>query len=154
MRQALGRLRQAETHVAPGSQSELAHVENKTDAHAVHLDTMVQLEKAYLGFDFAFRARAAEEPAEFIERLDHSLDMFREAHRMSIATARKFGEVIDGPSDLGVLDRMNVYMIDGADIVERFIENIDDFHHGLPYLNPVPFEKVFEPLPRIKRGGL
>ena len=51
-----------------------------------------------------------------MQRLDHSLEMFREAHRMSIAMATKFAEVIDDPSDLGVLYRINVYMIDGTDM--------------------------------------
>ena len=92
--------------------------------------------------------------AEFMQRLDHSLEMFREAHRMSIAIATKFAEIIDDPSDLGVLYRINVYMIDGTDIVQQFMQNIDNFHHGLPYLRPVPFEKIFAPWPRFEHGRL
>jgi hypothetical protein len=154
LRQALDHLKQAEKQVAPGSQSELAYVKNQTEAYAMHLDTMVQLEMAYLEFDAAFRARAAGNTAEFMQRLDHSLEMFREAHRMSIAMATKFSEIIDDPSDLGVLYRINVYMIDGTDIVQQFMQNIDNFHHGRPYLNPVPLEKIFAPLPRIQHGRL
>ena len=89
-----------------------------------------------------------------MKRLDHSLEMFREAHRMSVAQATKFSEVIDDPSDLGVLYRINVYMIDGTDIVLKFMQNIDAFHHGQPYLNPVPLEKIFVLLPRIEHGRL
>ncbi len=154
LRQALAHLELAEKQVAPGSQSELAYVENKTEAYAMHLDAMVQLEKAYLEFDAAFRAKAAGKPDEFMQRLDHSLEMFREAHRMSVAMATKFSEVIDDPSDLGVLYRINVYMIDGTDIIQQFMQNIDNFHHGRPYLNPVPLEKIFNPLPRIQHGRL
>ena len=120
----------------------------------MHLDAMVQLEKAYLEFDAAFRAKAAGKRDEFMQRLDHSLEMFREAHRMSVAMATKFSEVIDDPSDLGVLYRINVYMIDGTDIVQQFMQNIDNFHNGRPYLNPVPLEKIFAPLPRIQHGRL
>jgi hypothetical protein len=154
LRQALAHFEQAGTQVAPGSRSELAYLKNKTEAYAMHLDTMVQLEKAYLEFDAAFRARASRNPAEFMQRLDHSLEMFREAHRMSIAIATKFAEIIDDPSDLGVLYRINVYMIDGTDIVQQFMQNIDNFHHGLPYLRPVPFEKIFAPWPRFEHGRL
>jgi hypothetical protein len=113
---------------------------------------MVQLQKAYLEFDAAFQTKAAGNREEFVRRLDHSLEMFQEARRMSIAMATKFAEIIDDPSDLGVLYRINVYMIDGTEIVARFIQNIDDFHHGKPYLNPVPFDKVFNAWPRLLRG--
>jgi hypothetical protein len=138
---------------APGSRAELDYLRNKTEAYAMHLDNLVALDKAYLEFDAAFRARAGD-PAEFVQKLDHSLEMFREAQRMSIATATKFSEIIDDPSDLGVLYRINVYMIDGTDVVLKFMQNIDDFHHGKPYLNPVPLEKIFMTLPRIQHGRL
>jgi hypothetical protein len=152
LRQALAHFAQADSQVAPGARSELAYLRNKTEAYAMHLDTMVQLQKAYLEFDAAFQTKAAGNREEFVRRLDHSLEMFQEAHRMSIAMATKFAEIIDDPSDLGVLYRINVYMIDGTEIVARFIQNIDDFHHGKPYLNPVPFDKVFNAWPRLQRG--
>ena len=154
LRQALGHFEQADKQVAPGARSELAYLRNKTEAYAMHLETMVQLERAYLEFDAAFQARAAINPADFMKRLDHSLEMFREAHQMSIAMATKFAEIIDDPSDLGVLYRINVYMIDGTDIVEQFMQNINDFHHGKHYLSPVPLQKIFAPLPRIQSGRL
>jgi hypothetical protein len=153
LREALSHFELAETVAAPGSRTELAYLRNKTEAYAMHLDDLVVLEKAYLEFDAAFKARA-ENPAEFIQKLDHSLEMFREAHRMSIATATKFSEIIDDPSDLGVLYRLNVYMIDGTDVVLKFMQNIDDFHHGRPYLNPVPLEKIFRMWPRMQHGRL
>ena len=87
-----------------------------------------------------------------MQRLDHSVEMFREVHRMSIATAGKFAEIIDDPSDLGVLYKDNVYMIDGTEIIEKFIQNVNDFHHGKPYTNPVPLEKVFNRWPKLQRG--
>jgi hypothetical protein len=152
LRQALGHFQEADKQVAPGARGELAYLRNKTEAYAMHLETVVQLEKAYLEFDAAFRARAAGNPAEFMQRLDHSLAMFQEAHRMSLAMATKFAEIIDDPSDLGVLYRINVHMIDGTDIVAQFMQNIDNFHHGLPYLKPVPLEKIFAPLPRFQSG--
>ncbi|MBZ5565227.1 MAG: hypothetical protein LAP13_22750 [Acidobacteriia bacterium] len=154
LRQALAHFERAGKQAAPGSKSELAYLRNKTEAYAMHLNTLVQLEKAYLEFDAAFRARKAGNSAEFMQRLDHSLEMFREAHRMSVAMATKFSEIVDDPSDLGVLYRINVYMIDGTDIVLQFMQNIDAFHHGQPYLKPVPLERIFVPLPRIQPGRL
>jgi hypothetical protein len=153
LRQALSHFEQAEKVAAPGSRAELDYLRNKTEAYALHLDTLVALDKAYLELDAAFRARAGNN-AEFLQKLDHSLEMFREAHRMSIAMATKFSEIIDDPSDLGVLYRINVYMIDGTDVVLKFMQNIDDFHHGKPYLNPVPLEKIFMISPRIQKGRL
>jgi hypothetical protein len=153
LRQALSHLEQAEKVAAPGSRAELDYLRNKTEAYALHLDNLVLLDKAYLEFDAAFKARAGNR-AEFMQKLDHSLEMFREAHRMALATATKFSEIIDDPSDLGVLYRINVYMIDGTDVVEKFMQNINDFHHGKPYLNPVPFEKIFVTWPRIQHGRL
>ncbi len=154
LRDAVSHFDSAEKQVASGSQSELAYLRNKTEAYAMHLDTMVQLQKAYLEFDAAFRARNAGSYNDFVQHLDHSVEMFREAHRMSLATATKFAEIIDDPSDLGVLYRINVYMIDGTDVVQQFMQNIDNFHHGQPYLKPVPLEKLFAPLPRFQHGRL
>ncbi len=152
LRQALVHFDQAASSVAMGARSELAYLRNKTDAYAMHLNTLVQLNKAYLEFDAAFRARAAGNQDEFMQRLDHSMEMFREARRMSIATASKFAEIMDDPSDLGVLYKYNVYMIDGTEIIEKFIQNVNDFHHGKPYMNPVPLEKVFNRWPKLQRG--
>ena len=62
-------------------------------------------------------------------------------------SAQKWAELVDHASDLGVLYRMNGYMGVGTELVADFMENIYNFHHGKPYLKPVPWEKVFQPLP-------
>jgi len=125
---------------------------SKTVAYAMHLEALVQMRKAYLEFDAAFRARRAGNQVEFMERLDRSLEMFRQAGQAARAMAAKFAEIIDDPSDLGVLYRININMVHGFDIVEKFIGNIVSFHHGRDYLKPVPFEKVFLPFPKIQPG--
>ena len=153
LRQALSHLEQAEKVAAPGSRAELDYLRNKTEAYAMHLATLVTLQKAYLEFDAAFRARSAN-PQEFMQKLDHSAQMFHQAHRQAVAMATKFSEIIDDTSDLGVIYRINVYMIDGTEVVEKFMQNIDDFHHGKPYLNPVPFEKITMGWPKIAHGRL
>jgi formyltetrahydrofolate hydrolase len=120
----------------------------------MHLEALIQVQKAYLEFDSAFRAKKAGKQQEFIERLDRSFEMFQKANEMARAMASKFAEIIDDPSDLGVLYRINIFMVYGFDIVQQFMENIVNFHHGKFYLKPVPMEKVFSPLPRIEKGKL
>jgi hypothetical protein len=154
LRKSLGYFKQAEPQVAPRAKYELGYLINKTEAYALHLETLVQWEQAYIEFDSAFQAKAAGNQAEFVQRLDRSREMFRRSHQMALAMATKFAEIIDDPSDLGVLYRINIFMIHGTDIAQQFIENIVNFHHGKFYLTPVPMEKVFSPLPRIRQGRL
>ena len=152
LRQAEDRLTRAQASVAEGGRAELAYLRNKTEAYAMHLEALSEIRRAYLELDAAFRARGAGKREEFLERLDRSLAMFRKAAGMARAMGSKFAEIIDDPSDVGVLYRINIFMVHGFDIVVGFMENIVNFHHGKPYLNPVPFEKVFSPLPKIQPG--
>ena len=153
LHQALSHLDMAERTAAPGSRAELDYLRNKTEAYAMHLETLVTLDQAYLEFDAAFRERSTNRD-EFMRRLDHSLEMFHAAHRQAVAMATKFSQIVDDPSDLGVLYRINVCMIDGTDVVQKFMQNIDDFQHGKAYLHPVPFDKIFMAAPRIEHGRL
>jgi hypothetical protein len=82
------------------------------------------------------------------------MEMFRKSSRMARAMGAKFAQIIDDPSDLGVLYRINIFMVHGFDIVEKFMENIVNFHHGKFYLNPVPFDKVFSTWPRVRSGTM
>lgn len=152
LHQAADIFAQAQGAVSESGRSELAYLRNKTEAYAMHLEALIEIRQAYMELDAAFRARNAGRREEFIERLDRSLEMFRKAHRMARAMGAKFAEIIDDPSDLGVLYRINIFMVHGFDIVEKFMENVVNFHHGKPYLNPVPFEKVFSPQPKIQPG--
>ncbi|MEN6601847.1 MAG: hypothetical protein ABFD86_05475, partial [Bryobacteraceae bacterium] len=152
LRQAAEIFARAQGAVSEGGRTELAYLRNKTEAYAMHLEGLIRIREAYMEFDEAFKARNADRNAEFMERLDRSMEMFRGASHGSRAMGTKFAEVIDDPSDLGVLYRINIFLVYGFDIVEKFMENIVNFHHGKPYLNPVPFEKVFSPLPKIQTG--
>ncbi|MGH2639993.1 MAG: hypothetical protein ACRDF4_12050, partial [Rhabdochlamydiaceae bacterium] len=153
LREALADLIGAEKNVAPSGSYELGYVENRTQAYAMHLETLVQLEKSYIEFDAAFRAKRAGNRTEFLARLDNSLRMFQESHRMAVAMASQYAKLVDDPSDMGVLYRINIFMIHGTDIVQDFMQNIVNFYHGKPYLNPVPMDQVFSPVPRIRYGG-
>jgi hypothetical protein len=67
------------------------------------------------------------------------------------SSARTFSEVVDNVSDLGVLWRLNTYGVAGTEQLAKFMENIDNYHHGKPYLNRVEWEKVFVQLPLLTR---
>ncbi len=152
LRQAAEIFARAQGAVSEGGRTELTYLRNRTEAYALHLEGLIRIREAYMEFDAAFKARNAGRNAEFMERLDRSMEMFRGASQGSRVMGEKFAEVIDDPSDLGVLYRINIFLVHGFDIVEKFMQNIVNFHHGKPYLNPVPFEKVFSPLPKIQKG--
>jgi hypothetical protein len=152
LRQAADVFAKSRGAVSEGGRAELAYLQNKTEAYAMHLEALIEVRQAYMELDAAFRARNAGRREEFLERLDRSMEMFRSAGRMSRAMGAKFAEIIDDPSDLGVLYRINIFVVHGFDIVEKFMQNIVNFHHGKYYLNPVPFETVFSPLPKIQTG--
>jgi hypothetical protein len=40
-------------------------------------------------------------------------------------------------------------LVAGAEQLAKFMENIDNYHHGKPYLNRVEWEKVFVQLPLL-----
>ncbi len=76
-------------------------------------------------------------------RLDASLKEFQETEAKAKAMAEKFSEIIDHPSDLGVLYRINVFMVTGTELVAELMQNIDNFYHGRDYMKPVDFRKIY-----------
>jgi hypothetical protein len=102
-----------------------------------------------MDFDQAFRLEPRTQREEFLKRLDASLQQFQKAQLLARSTARTFAEVVDNVSDLGVLWRLNTYGVAGTEQLAKFMENIDNYHHGKPYLNPVEWEKVFVQLPLL-----
>ena len=63
--------------------------------------------------------------------------------------AEKWSEIIDHPSDLGVLYRINVFMLTGTELTVQLMRNIDSFYHGRDYVQPVDFGKVYVPWPTL-----
>jgi tetratricopeptide (TPR) repeat protein len=146
---ALEYMKTAEAVAAPGSLDELHYLENKTQAYTLMLRSFIQLDQAFADFDQAFRLDPRTQREEFVKRLDASLQEFQKAEVLARSNARIFAEVVDSVSDLGVLWRLNTYGVAGTEQVAKFIENIDDYHHGKPYLNPVEWGKVFVQLPLL-----
>jgi hypothetical protein len=82
-------------------------------------------------------------------RLDERLQKFLQAQRLALSSAGKWVARLDHVPDLGVLYRMNTFMVTGTELVVRFMENTVSFHRGKPYLKQVNWDKVFSPLPII-----
>jgi hypothetical protein len=80
---------------------------------------------------------------EFVKQLERDLGEFEHAATEMRNATRKYAELIDHPSDLGVLYSLNSRGIVGFDLVAGMIRNVVRFHQGKPYLEHVPFEKLY-----------
>ncbi len=66
-----------------------------------------------------------------------------------MATAEKWSEIVDHPSDLGVLYRIDTFMVTGTNLTVDLIQNVDNFYHGRDYVKPVDFNKVYVTWPSL-----
>lgn len=148
LQEALQYLRAAKPVATPRSQEELTYLVSRTEAYIMHLETLMTWDQAYLDFDKAFQLRAqGRNEEEFVRQLDACLIEFTHARQQGRGLAEKYAKIIDYPSDLGVLYRVNTWMVTGTELVEKFMQNIDNFHHGRDYLAPVDWGRVFTEWP-------
>ncbi len=153
LQSALDDLQSARPNAAPQSVPRLDYMITRTQAYILHLQTLVAWEKAYIDLDAAFAAKPRVTDDAFVHHLDACLAEFQQAHEQAVATAKKWNERIDYPaSDLGVLYRINTYMVTGTELVSELIQNIDNYYHGRNYLQPIDFGKVFTLDPILKRA--
>ncbi|HZO99127.1 MAG TPA: alpha-glucuronidase family glycosyl hydrolase [Terriglobia bacterium] len=144
LQEALEELKNARPVAAPRSRAYLAYLTNRTQTYILHLQTLVTWEQAYVDLDGAFQARAGgASDRDFVNRLDASVKEFQQARAQARTMAEKFSEIVDHPSDLGVLYRINIFMVTGTELVTELIENIDNYYHGRNYVRPVDFRKVY-----------
>lgn len=151
LQQASDAMKAAAPKVAPHGQEELRYLMNKTESYRMHLETLITVRKAYVEFDEAFDLWNAQklDRAEFVRRLDASLALFDEARRMGRQTTEKFAEVIDHPSDMGVLYRANLFLVTGLELVEQTMQDIVNYHHGKEYTKLVPWNKIYYEFPQF-----
>ena len=154
LQQALNLMKDAQPKVAPHGQEELRYLMNKTESYRMHLQTMMTARQAYIEFDEAFRLWNARtiDRAELVRRLDASMTLFDQARRMGRQTTEKFAEVIDHPSDMGVLYRANLFLVTGLELVEQTMQNIVNYHHGKEYTQLVPWNKIYYDFPQFSTG--
>jgi hypothetical protein len=148
---ALAHMKSAESFVPAGSRNELLYLENKTQAYTQMLRFFVAVDDAYAEWDRAFALDPLAQREEFLKRLQTSLQQFQNAHVLARSSARTFSQLVDNVSDLGVLWRLNTYGVAGTEQLAKFMQNINSYHHGRPYLNRVEWEKVFIQFPPLTR---
>ena len=151
LQQALDLMRASAPRVAPHGQEELRYLENKAESYRMHLETLAAVRKAYIAFDEAFGMWKGKSitRAELVQRLDASLAMFSDARRRNRETTEKFAEVIDHPSDLGVLYRANLFLVTGLELVVETMQNVVAYHHGWDYTKLVSWDKIYYEFPQF-----
>src|SRR5207244_13624117 len=71
-----------------------------------------------------------------LRRMDDSIALFTEARQLGRKTTEKFAEVVDHPSDLGVLYRANLFLVSGMELVEQTMKNIRSEEHTSELQSP------------------
>jgi hypothetical protein len=150
-KKALSFMKTAEATAAPGSLDELHYLENKTEAYARMIEAFIQLDQAFGALDTAFQVDRTAQRQEFVAQLDESLRQFQKANITARYSAETWSKVVDNVSDLGVLWRLNTYVVTGTELISEFVQNIDNYHHGEFYLNLVAWDKIFSPIPIITK---
>jgi hypothetical protein len=143
LNQSLDSMKAAQARVAPQGAAELRYMINRTESYRDLIQSLITMRKAQVSFAQSFQTRTKVPYAEFVKNLERDLGEFERAGREMRSATRKYAELIDHPSDLGVLYSMNARGIVGFDLVAGMIRNVVRFHQGKPYLEHVPFEKLY-----------
>ena len=151
LQRALDQMKAAEPKVASHGREELHYLMNKTESYRLHLETLVTVRRAYIEFGEAFQSwnAGAIDRAELVRRLDDSMNLFDEARQMGLRTTEKFAEVIDHPSDMGVLYRANLFLVTGLDLVAQTMQDIVNYHHGREYTKRVAWDQIYYDFPQF-----
>lgn len=150
LEKALGYMQAAEAVAAPGSLGEVHYLENKTRAYSQMMGAFIQLDHAFADFGQAFQLDPLMQRQEFLKRLDASQMEFEKARLLGRYSAETWAQYVDNVSDVGVLWRLNTFVVTGMDLIAQFMQTINNYHHGKPYLTRVEWEKIFSPLPIIQ----
>jgi len=142
LNQALDSMRAALPKAAPRGKYQLQYLINRTQSYRDYLQSLITIRKAYLDFDTAFQQKSKVSPDQFAGCLDASLHEFELADRQVQAATKEYAQIMDHPSDLGVLYQLNVRAVLGFTLVQQWMQNIANFWEGKPYLEPVPWEKL------------
>jgi hypothetical protein len=145
LNRALGNMRAAMPNVAPQGKYELGYMINRTESYRDYIQSLIIIRQAYLDFDQAFKDRTHVPYEQFIANLEKSLGGFDAANEQAQAATRHYAEIIDHPSDLGVLYHLNARAVLGFSLTRQWMRNVVNFHKGKPYLDHVPFERLFSP---------
>jgi len=145
LNKALEALRAASPDVAPEGEYELRYMINRTQSFRDYIQSLVTLRKAFLSFDQALARQHSESHEQFVADLTMALDGFAQANQQVQATTREYSEMMDNPSDLGVLYHLNARGVLGFDLIFQTMQNVVNYHTGKPYLQHVQWERLFSP---------
>ena len=154
LRAALDLLRAASSQApAASSRYELSYLQNKVESFALMFEALVAARKGYLAFDEAFKLWKEQKTSReaFVQSLDEAMEMFTRAKVLGVRTTEKFAELVDHPSDLGVLYNANLFLVTGLDLVHQTIRNVVEYHHGRHYTTQVPWRRIYWDFPRQER---
>jgi hypothetical protein len=146
--QALESMRAAQGSVAPQGKYQLDYMINRTESYRDYIQSLITMRRASLDFDRAFKTRLAEAYPQFVANLERSLGEFDFANEQVQAATRHYAEMVDHPSDLGVLYHLNARAVLGFDLTRQWMRNVVSFHEGKDYTKHVPFERLFSPAER------
>jgi hypothetical protein len=145
LNKALDELRAAQPDVAPQGEYELRYMINRTQSYRDYIQGLVTVHEAFIAFDRAFKDRGSVSHEQFTAALTAALDQAGEANRQVQAATREYAEFMDSPSDQGVLYHLNARAVQGYDLIYQTLRNIVNYHLGKPYLEHIPWEKLFSP---------
>jgi len=145
LNKALDAMRAAQHEVAPQGEYELHYMINRTQSYRDYIAALVTMRQGYLALDKAFKDRNKVSHEEFVTELTGASDQFNEASKQVQAATREYAEFMDNPSDLGVLYHLNARAVLGFDLICKAMQNILNYHMGKPYLQHVPWERLFSP---------
>jgi hypothetical protein len=145
LNQALDSMHAALPNVASQGQYELGYMINRTESYRDYIQSLITIRKAYIDFDRAFKEKPTVSHQQFVASLDRSMGEFDLANQQVQAATRHYAEIIDHPSDLGVLYHLNARAVLGFDLTRQWMRNIVNFHKGNEYLAHVAFERLFSP---------
>jgi hypothetical protein len=145
LNEALQQMQAALPKAAPRGRYELRYMINRTESYRDFMQALVTVRKAYILFDRAFQEKPKLSHQDFINELEKSMNEFKAAKAQAEAATREYAEIMDNPSDLGVLYHLNARGILGISMVCDTIQNVVNFQEGKPYLKHVPWETRLKP---------
>ncbi|HUZ45264.1 MAG TPA: alpha-glucuronidase family glycosyl hydrolase [Terriglobia bacterium] len=147
LNQVLGHLRKALPRVAPRGRYELQYLINRTESYRDYMQSLITIRKATLDFDAAFQQKSEISQDQLVSRLNASLQEFELAGQQVRTATGEYAQMMDHPSDLGVLYQLNIRAVLGFKLVLQWMQDVVNFQEGKPYLTHVPWEKLSSPDP-------
>jgi hypothetical protein len=122
----------------------LRYLMNRTESYRDYLQSLIMMRKAYITFYDAFETRDRVSREQFLQGLDKSMTEFDRGNEIAQGATRKYAELVDETSDLGVLYEMNTRALLGFDLARQWMRNVVNFHEGKPYVQTIAFDRLFK----------